>query len=178
MAKFKTLLELHQNFFACQSISWQYFVKVWKVHINHKQSYWQLKSPNEIIMQRFEPIRILFDIRCSNIEYRTLSNIEPFRTLEIFDQSNHRISNHRTSSNIEPFRILQIFDPSNHRISNIEPLIEYRDIRSIEPFDDRTSSMIEYPTMVRWFDIRRSNIELFEPSNIRRFGNPNLKSVQ
>ena len=28
--------------------------------------------------------------------------------------------------------------------------------------------------MVRWFDIRRSNIELFEPSNIRRFGNPSF----
>ena len=70
-------------------------------------------------MQRFEYVRIYSMTRCSNIEYRTSSNIEPVRTLEIFIRSNHRISN------IEPHRISNLFVPAN--IRSIEPLnIAYR----------------------------------------------------
>ena len=126
-------------------------------------------------MQRFEPIRILFDIRCSNIEYRTLSNIEPFRTLEIFDQSNHRISNHRTSSNIELFRILQIFDRSNHRISNHRTLSNIKPFRILQIFDrsNHRISNIEPHRMSNLF--QPENVRSIEPSNIEyRTSNSNI----
>ena len=103
---------------------------------------------NYCTLQRFEYIRI-FEVRWSNIrsiEYRTIE----YRTLsEPFEYSMHRIS--------------------NHRIGSLHRILRYSIDRTIRY---RTYSMIEYFTVVRWFDIRRSNIELFEPSNIRWFGNP------
>ena len=101
-------------------------------------------------------------IRTSHLRYRTSSNIVPFRTLEIFDRSNHRISNHRTSSNIEHFRILEIFDRSNHRISNhrtssnIEP---HRILQIYDRSNHRISNFIEYRTFL--------NQQLFDRSNHR-----------
>ena len=74
-----------------------------------------------------------------------ISNIEPYRTLGIFDRSNHRISNHRTFSNIEPY-----IEPLRY---TIDRTIEYR---ISNPWSNR--SMIE---PVRW-----SNIQLWFDGSI------------
>ena len=63
-----------------------------------------------------------FDIRSSNIEYRT---IEPYRMSNLFESSRYSINRtieYRISNLIEcrTFFNQQIFDRSNHRISNIE----------------------------------------------------------
>ena len=116
----------------------------------------------------------MFEYRISNlIEYRTFSNPWDIRSIEPSNIEPSNLIEYRTFSN--PLDIRSV-EPSNIEYRTLDRISRYsidRTVRWSNQSDDRISSMIEYPTMVRWFDIRRSNIELFEPSNIRRFGNPN-----
>ena len=127
----------------------------------------------------------------STVRVRSITYLKEWKKFDIrwFDRSNYIPRARKDSisrfdirkSNVELSNLIEyrtFMNPSDVR--SIEPsnLIEYRDILSIKPFDNRNSSLIEYPTIVRRFDIRRLNIELFETSNIRRFGNPTQDAFQ